>query len=121
MDLSHIVVAMKGDKIVKAQCKTCNKEHAYKAPKGAKEPAKKKSKASKAEQTSSSIEAEWEKLMTSHKDAPVKGYTMKGKFLLGDKLKHPSFGEGIVSRLIYPNKIEVVFREDVKIMIYGGQ
>ncbi|MCM2278682.1 MAG: hypothetical protein NDJ89_11465 [Oligoflexia bacterium] len=125
MDLNHIVVAMKGDRIAKVQCLTCKKEHVYKAPKGVTEPGKakptRKKKETTAEATATSIEAEWEKLMTSHKDAPLKSYTTKGHFILGDKIKHPTFGEGIVGKLIYPNKIEVIFRTDLKILIYGGQ
>ena len=47
MDLAHLVVAMKGDRIAKAECKTCKKIHAYKAPKGITEPAAKKPKKAK--------------------------------------------------------------------------
>ena len=42
MDLNHIIVAMKGDRIAKVQCLTCKKEHNFRAPKGATEPPKKK-------------------------------------------------------------------------------
>lgn len=125
MDLNHRVVAMKGDKIAKAECLTCNKEHAFKAPKGVTDPAKapksrKKSAADTAAAAAQSIEAEWEKLMSAHRDAEIKKYGAKNKFTLGDKIKHESFGEGIVGRIIYPNKIEVIFRTDLKILIHGG-
>jgi hypothetical protein len=130
MDLNHIIVAMQGDRIVKVQCRTCNKEHTYRAAKGIADPvegAKKvktrKPKASAEDRAAdgvTSIEAEWNKLMTVHKDAPFKGYSVKAQFGLGDKLKHASFGEGIVNRLIYPNKVEVVFKTDIKVLIHGG-
>lgn len=127
MDLNSIIVAMKGDRIAKVQCLTCKKDHVYKAPKGVTEPGKatktsrsKKKEAAAEELTSHSIEAEWTKLMLSHKDAPTKGYSMKGSFGLGDKINHPNFGEGIVGKLIYPNKIEVIFKMDMKVLIHGG-
>ena len=121
MDLNHVVVAMKGDRIAKVQCFTCKKEHVYRSPKGATQPAPKKSKkAAETDDANHSIEAEWEKLMNSHRDHPMKNYTMKGHFGLGDKLSHPTFGDGIVGKLIYPNKLEVIFRTDVKILIYSG-
>ena len=121
MDLNHVIVAMKGDRVAKVQCFTCKKEHAYKAPKGAKEPKKKRGKAVKdAEAEGNAIELEWEKLMTTHKDAPSKSYNTKGNFALGDKLNHGTFGAGIVGKLIYPNKIEVIFRTDVKVLIHAG-
>jgi len=127
MDLNHVIVAVKGDRIAKVQCLTCKKEHVYKAPKGAVEPKKKPKKAKKptkaeAEEAGShSIEVEWQKLMAAHRDAPSKPYGMKGYFGLGDKINHPTFGEGIVGKLIYPNKLEVIFQMDVKVLIYGGQ
>jgi hypothetical protein len=121
MDLGHMIVAMKGDRIAKTQCQTCKKEHAYKAPKGATEPKKKRGKAAKStEPESNPVELEWEKLMTTHKDAPTKNYTTKGLFALGDKINHGAFGAGIVGKLIYPNKIEVIFRTDVKVLIHAS-
>ncbi|MGZ3688029.1 MAG: hypothetical protein ACXWPM_03625 [Bdellovibrionota bacterium] len=119
MDLNHVIIAMKGDRIAKVQCLTCKKEHAYKAAKGATEPKKKRAKKD-AEPEGNPIEAEWEKLMAQHKDAPVKSYNTKGHFTLGDKISHPTFGDGIVGKLIYPNKLEVIFRHDLKVLIYGG-
>src|SRR3712207_4813996 len=81
MDLNHVVVAMKGDRIAKVQCLTCKKEHAFKAPKGQTEPKKKSKKAAAAaaaaEEAANSIEAEWTKLMAAHRDAPMKPYSMK--------------------------------------------
>lgn len=123
MDLAHLIVAMKGDKISKAECKTCKKTHAFKAPKGITEPpAKKKSKkAEAAEKEIVSLAAEWEKLMNANPAAPIKKYGLKTSFTLGDKIAHPNFGDGIVERLIYPNKIEVMFKTAVKTLIHAGQ
>jgi len=122
MDLNHIIVAMKGDRIAKVQCLTCKKEHVYRAPKGITEPPKKKGKkkSEAGEKTDTSVEAEWLKLMETHKDLPFKAYSMKGHFALGDKINHPNFGEGIVGKLIYPNKLEVIFKNDIKVLIHGG-
>ncbi|OFZ73797.1 MAG: hypothetical protein A3K03_12165 [Bdellovibrionales bacterium RIFOXYD1_FULL_44_7] len=125
MDLNHVVVAMQGDRIVKVECKTCNKTHTYRAPKGLTEPKAKatkkgKKQADKDRAIDTSIEGEWQRLMVLHREAPTRTYTMKTKFILGDKLKHPNFGEGIVGRLIYPNKIEVIFKTDMKLLIHGG-
>jgi len=126
MDLNHVIVAMKGDRIAKVQCLTCKKEHVYKAPKGVTTPSaapktKKKKEESSESISSTSIEVEWENLMATHKAAPIKPYSTKGVFLLGDKIHHPTFGDGIVGKLIYPNKIEVIFRTDLKVLIYSGE
>ena len=120
IDLQHMVVAMKGDKIAKVQCKTCKKEHTFRAPKGITEPPNKKKKKSAEAAETRSVAAEWEKLMSEKKAAPTRNYSAKTVFALGDKLSRPSFGEGIVGRLIYPNKVEVIFRNDVKILVHGA-
>ena len=124
MDLLSIIVAKKDVKIAKVQCKTCKKDHVYKAPKGITEPGPKPEKKTRAKKEkapeAAPIEAEWEKLMLIHKNAPVKNYSMKSQFGLGDRITHPTFGEGIVGKLIYPNKLEVIFRHDLKVLIHGG-
>jgi hypothetical protein len=120
MDLNHTIVALKGDRIAKVMCLTCKKEHAFKVAKGATEPKKKKAKKAVDENQTGPIEVEWEKLMSAHKDMPMKTYSMKGSFALGDKISHPNFGDGIIGKLIYPNKVEVIFRTDVKVLIHAG-
>lgn len=123
MDLNHVIVALQGDRLARVQCKTCKKEHAYKAPKGATEPTTPKAKKGKkadAEPSSTPVELEWQKLMETHKAAQTKPYSAKTPFLLGDKLNHPVFGDGIVMKLIHPNKLEIIFRTDLKVLIHGG-
>ncbi len=66
------------------------------------------------------IEAEWEKLMAQHAANPTKNYAMDACFKLGEKVRHPKFGDGIVGKIIYPNKIEVIFKTDLKILIHTG-
>src|SRR3954468_14399435 len=91
MDLNHTIVALKGDRIAKVHCLTCKKEHVYRSPKGVTEPgqapkakrASKKKKDDAAEQAVS-VEAEWEKLMAAHREAPLKNYSTKSHFALGD-------------------------------------
>ena len=109
MDLSHIVVALKGDRIAKVQCQTCKKEHAFKAAKGQTEPKKKRSRSKAAEEAeANTVELEWEKLMNAHKDAPTKAYNTKGQFALGDKISHANFGPGIVGKLMNPSPVALL-------------
>lgn len=121
IDTHHTVVAMKGDRIVKVQCRECNKEHTFKAAKGITERKKKKTRAeSQAEAAKATIESEWNRLMNANK-APAKNYSMKTGFILGDKLDHKEFGSGVVSKIVYPNKIEVTFQSQVKLLVHVGE
>jgi len=129
MDLNHIIVAMKGDQIAKVECQTCKKIHVYRAPKGITEPPVKKAtkkaqaaaeaKIAEAENAKQTLAAEWERLISAQKN-PTKPYSLKAAFNLGDKIGHPSFGEGVVNKLLHPDKIEVIFKTDIKILKHLG-
>ena len=121
-DLNHVIVALVGEKVKKVKkvlCKTCKKEHVYKAPKGDKAPAKKKT-ATRAKKKKISPVEEWEMAMEQAKDATVKPYALDGSFGEGEKVDHSTFGQGLVIRLISPNKMEVIFEEGSKFMIRGN-
>lgn len=132
MDLMATVVARVGGKVAKVLCNTCKKERAYKAAKGVKEPGatapasakttRKKSTESAEEAAASkavTIEVEWARLMDeSTKSARVK-YSPKAKLNLGDVVEHPSFGDGVVMRIQHPDKAEILFKGDVKLLIHS--
>ena len=101
-DLNHVIVALVKEKVKKVLCKTCEKEHVYKAPKGDKAPAKKKT-ATRAKKKKVSPVEEWEMAMEQAKDATVKPYALDGSFGEGEKVDHSTFGQGLVIRLISPN------------------
>jgi hypothetical protein len=119
-DLDHVIVALVGEKVKKVLCKTCEKEHVYKAPKGDKAPAKKKTAAKKAKKKKLTPVEEWEMAMEQAKDATVKAYAQDGSFGEGEKVDHSTFGQGLVVKLISPNKMEVIFEEGSKFMIRGS-
>jgi len=129
MDLAHTVIAMKGDQVLRCQCKTCKKEHNYKAPKGitepgaapvAKESTRKRSSAKTKAAEAVPVDQEWQRVMSKTAGVAAKTYSAKSKFGVGEKIAHPTFGEGVVGKHIYPNKIEVLFQTDLKILIHGG-
>ena len=117
-DLDHVIVTLVGEKVKKVLCKTCEKEHVYKAPKGDKAPAKKKTAARVKKERPSSAE-EWEMAMEQAKDATVKAYALDGSYGEGEKVDHSTFGQGLVVKLISPNKMEVLFEEGSEFMIRG--
>tara|TARA_Y100000590_G_scaffold466680_1_gene642893 strand:- start:5246 stop:5620 length:375 start_codon:yes stop_codon:yes gene_type:complete len=122
MDLAHTIVAMVGDKIARVECRTCKKPHAYKAPKGIDTPVAKPKKSSSKTQSRSakvSIEDQWHELMLTHKNSPLQKYGIRQTFSAGDRLKHVKFGDGVVTKTIHPDKIEVVFQNDLKVLIHA--
>lgn len=120
LDLAHVIVTLDGEKVKKVLCKTCNKEHVYKAPKKGKVPSKKKKTTSKSNKITISPLEEWETAMEQAKDAPIRVYAQDGSFKEGEKVDHSSFGQGLITKLIHPNKMEVIFEEGTKFMIRGS-
>jgi len=127
MDLNAIIVAMIGSKIARVQCRTCKKERAYSAPKGATDPMVAPPKAAARERASgttrstrTSVEDEWKKKMEeAGSQAKRVVYSIKAALGMGDVVKHPSYGDGVVLKLIFPNKAEVIFQDDLRTLIHS--
>lgn len=129
MDLKATVVAMRGDQVLRVQCRTCRGERGFKPPKGVNAPKKapaagkgatRSAKTPKGEREDHSVAAEWRKEMLTRKDRPLNTYSAKLQVNIGDRLAHPTFGEGIVMKNIHPNKAEILFEMDLKVLITGG-
>lgn len=121
IDLAHTVMAMQGDRVVKVACKTCKGEHTYRAPKGITDPSMnppKKTRGEKVAKVVTSVAEEWEARMAAAKNAPIKDYSTKAQYKVGERVEHPTFGTGLVEKMVHPNKIEVIFKTDVKLLIY---
>lgn len=129
MDLGATVVAMRGDQVLRVQCRTCRGERAYKAPKGVNDPKKapapktpstRAARGTSGERADHSVGAEWRKEMLIRKDRPLNTYNARVQVAVGDRLAHPTFGEGIIMKVIHPNKAEILFEMDLKVLIVGG-
>ena len=121
MDLAHTVVAMDGETVKKVLCNTCNKEHVYRVPKGEKAPPNKKKPVRKTRAKKIvAPDVLWEKALEPAQNLLSKLYTIDGSFESGEKIDHKTFGLGLITKLIQPNKMEVIFKEGTKIMIRGN-
>ncbi|OPX35718.1 MAG: hypothetical protein B1H12_08510 [Desulfobacteraceae bacterium 4484_190.2] len=121
MDLAHTVVAMDGETVKKVLCNTCNKEHVYRAPKGEKALTN-KNKPVRKTRVKKIIDPDvlWEKALEPVQNLPSKLYTINGSFESGEKIDHKTFGLGLITKVIQPNKMEVIFKMGTKIMIRGN-
>lgn len=129
MDLRATIVAMRGDQILRVQCRTCRGERAYKAPKGVndpkmapppKTPTTRTARTASGERADHSVGAEWRKEMLARQARPMNPYNARAQVAVGDRLAHPTFGEGVIMKVIHPNKAEILFEMDLKVLIVGG-
>ncbi len=118
--LSHTIIAMKDlNTIGKVVCNTCKSTHSFKDPSTA--TAKKVSKktvASTRETKSEQQLGHWQNLM-DHNLNQALPYSIKSKFVLGDKIDHPSFGTGFVESLLGADKINILFKAGEKTLMHN--
>ena len=127
MDLRAVIIAMEGPRIARVQCRTCKGMRAYRAPLGAKDPGAIPASAmrrrtvptEKKEVKTISVYAEWANQMSERKHLPRVTYSAATVLKEGDVIQHPTFGEGIVQKLQFPNKADILFQDDIRTLIHS--
>jgi len=121
-DVWHVVVAKVGEQIVKVHCKQCGGDHRYKSPHGA--PKEKRMPSMFAEKparaASSSAKAPVERFekpaVAADLTKPVRTYRASEKFAVGERVDHPSFGQGVVEAS-EPGKVTVFFGSGRRVLV----
>jgi hypothetical protein len=126
--LNHRIVAMVEGKVVRVECNTCNGVHNYHAPPAAKVAKAPRSAAvSKPRSTTAVPRAsrkdpaevereEWASLNPTFDLEKALPYDMNGRYLAKRLILHSVFGLGIVKAVIVPNKMQVLFKEGIKLL-----
>lgn len=107
----HIVVTVDEEGPVNVQCNICSRQHKYRPPTAAKEPAKRQSV-----QPKDAERKEWQDLRPSLNSAEAIDYSMTSSYKVEDVINHPVFGLGVVRRVVGSQKIEVLFEAGKKTM-----
>lgn len=122
-DRYHVVLAHTSATSAKIECEICHSKKTFSLPKAQTRTGKPLTGAAakKREATlnsrKSSHRNEYEMLM-SNETAQVSNYNMKSKFEKNTKLQHPKFGMGFIKEA-QPDKIEVVFEDEVRTLIHN--
>jgi hypothetical protein len=140
LDLTHRIIAMVGDAVKKVECKTCNSHHLYRRPKterdaaaarmvkraedrkaaavagGGGSKAAREAHAAKAERDAT---AAWEHAIAGQPSSAFKAYRITLTLGLGELIRHPKFGDGVVARVIDRGKVEVLFKDGSRTMAHG--
>ncbi len=113
MVLAHVVIALKGSRPAKVECKTCGAIHAYKKDAPAKGTTRRTTRSSAA----AKVEA-YEKLLGGRDAATAIRYKLSQGFELDDVVDHKTFGLGVVVKSLSDKKIEVCFPTGNKILAH---
>lgn len=132
--LNHRIIAMVGGTPARVECSTCGSHHNYRArAPGEKAPAAARTSsassagprsvratsATKAQQAALNRERSWEKAVSGKGVNEFKSYRVNQIFSEGDLIRHKKFGDGIVTRVIDANKVEVLFKDEPRTLAQG--
>jgi hypothetical protein len=126
----HIIVAVVGGAPAKVECMGCGKQHQYRPNPPGTKPAKGEAgaktprppsaaalvRAAAAEEAARANAEMQSRIAAADRDA--KTYTPKAKFEIGEAVRHPTFGVGIVTAHPAPQKMEVAFREGSRLLLH---
>ena len=134
LTLNHRIVSMKSGKPHQVECLTCRSTHLWR-PRAPGEKAASTGAASSGRMRSASPstpprmtraaaaharhEQTWEQAIAGKGVREFKAYTVGQTFAEGDLVRHKKFGDGVVSRVIDPHKVEVLFRDEARTLAQG--
>jgi hypothetical protein len=112
------------DKVI---CKTCGKTHKYRPrpPKvkaaetpGAEKEAKPRKSPARTKKAKD-LANKWEELSAKRSLTHARPYSMQESFELDGVITHEKFGIGFVTKVRSEGKMEVLFKDGVKLLVYG--
>jgi hypothetical protein len=114
LELAHIIVAMNGSRIAKVECKTCHGVHAYRGG----PPAPRKRRVAAKGERQPLTPGEYDTLIAGRDLSRARAYRPASVFGANDVIDHPTFGLGVVVRVLADGKIEVGFPVGLKLLVH---
>jgi len=120
-DVWHVVVAKVEQRIVKVQCKECGSYHRYKSKDGT-APTKRQSSLSPRapRETKAPVERFEKPAVAADLTKPVRTYGASQKYIVGERVEHPSFGQGVIE-VAEPGKITVFFASGRRVLVQSKE
>ncbi|MBX3230109.1 MAG: hypothetical protein KIT84_25250 [Labilithrix sp.] len=132
--LNHRIIAMVGGVPVRVECSTCGSHHNYRArAPGEKAPSTSTRSSSssagprstrgstitKAAQAALDREKSWSQAVSGKLANDFKPYRVDQLFNEGDLIRHKKFGDGVVTRVLDPKKVEILFKDEPRTLAQG--
>jgi len=114
-DVWHIVIARDEGGIAQVQCGECGARHRYRSSAGptrrSASKARKRSPVARSRETASLVEADLSR--------PSRPFSPRDTYQVGDRLVHPTFGEGVVQAVQGATKVSVHFDGGTRLLVQG--
>jgi hypothetical protein len=132
--LNHRIIAMVGGTPVRVECSTCGSHHNFrprapgdKAPSAggragsaaSSSPRTTRARVTKAQEAALDRERTWEKAIAGKAVNDFRSYRVDQTFAEGDLIRHKKFGDGVVTRILDPRKIEILFKDEPRTLAQG--
>lgn len=131
----HVVVAVEGSLPAKVECRSCHRQHKFRAaapgtktasskprsPKtegGASKPRRSGAGADGAAGVSVATVNPLDALLAGRNTSGARSYSPGDSYVVGELLAHPSFGLGAVTATPSPGKISVLFRDTTRLLLH---
>lgn len=114
LELGHRILAMRGSEPARVRCNTCYSERNFK--KQAKSHAAVKQVRERQPKKTSSHSEFYQQKLTEAGGRPSVKYRIDQSFKEGDLVEHKLFGLGVVLKVIPPDRVEIVFSEEIKML-----
>ncbi|MBN8554763.1 MAG: hypothetical protein J0L93_04900 [Deltaproteobacteria bacterium] len=122
LELGHRILAMVGSEPARVRCNTCKSERNYRATKrlskvlDSEGPSVRRTRVVASSSGESIYQLYQKKLHEAAAKTP-KAYRIDEAFEVGDAIDHVKFGRGIVLKLIHPDRMEVIFPDEMKVLM----
>ncbi len=106
----------------RCECLVCGAKHLWRKPTGKEDfVSKRKTKEQRAAEAAAKAKVEaaatFEAVIAEVADQEATDYSIRGSFSAGQRLRHKKFGEGVVTKVVPPGRIEVCFREGTRSLV----
>ncbi len=121
-ETDNVITGFIGQKIRRVRCEVCKTESNYHRILTMKKRMEGGSDSDTSESTESILQQNyrmWEDLMLGRDPETARQYNIKDKYFENDLINHPVFGVGVVKVVKEDYKIEVVFKNGIKILAHN--
>ena len=112
--LAHVIIAMKGTRAARVECKTCKAQHAYRKS----IPGSKATKKIGSRSRSSAAAPSYSQLIKGRDLNEAVEYAISKTLNENDIVAHQTFGIGVVTRCLTDKKVTVLFETESKVLVH---
>jgi len=115
----HLVIALAENAIAQVECAECGARHRYRPAGGVVAGGARPHPSVAPRNSSRARKNDAKPIVEADPARPRRSFQPKDTYQVGDRMLHPSFGEGVVQATRGPTKVEVLFEAGTKLLIQG--